>query len=163
METSYGELRPACDGKVIELPSDHTQKPGHTHRIRRAWLKCSMGHMNFSLGTVDQPWGIVPGGHEEPSAGPFSAVGTQALHPDRALPLCKFFLFKCDRGLNTADIARDKELVQSFLSSQKTVYTIKLTGLGKVKKQISHCKQIGLIYSFIVGMNYWQSRNFHSQ
>lgn len=46
------------------------------------------------------------------------------------------------RRLNTADIARDKGLIQSFLSSLRTVYPIKLTGLAEVKKQISYCKQI---------------------
>lgn len=51
------------------------------------------------------------------------------------------------RRLNTADIARDKGLIQSFLSFLRTVYPIKLTGLAEVKKQISYCKQIGLICS----------------
>lgn len=50
------------------------------------------------------------------------------------------------RRLNTADIARVKRLIQSSLSFLRTVYPIKLTGLAEVRKQISYCKQIGLIY-----------------
>lgn len=57
------------------------------------------------------------------------------------------------RRLSTADIAREKELIQSFLSSLRTVYAMKLTGLGEVKKQISYCKQIILIF-FLGGRNY---------
>ena len=53
------------------------------------------------------------------------------------------------RRLNTADIAKGKGLIQSFLSFLRTVYAIKLTGLEEVKKQILYCKQIGLIYSRI--------------
>lgn len=65
--------------------------------------------------------------------------------PGRALLSWSFFLSKH----NEDNIARYKGLIDSFLSLLRTVYPIKLVGLAEVKKQISYCKQIGVIYSRI--------------